>query len=50
MVNGAPKRFTGTIVRIEMTHGFVVTDGRGDEIVFHRNDVDRDTWDTLGDP
>ena len=46
--NGTPRRFTGTVVRIEMTHGFVMTDGRGDEIFFHRNDVGRDTWDRLG--
>lgn len=34
-----PRRFTGTVSRVEMSYGFVKTDGRGDEVFFHQNDV-----------
>lgn len=47
--NGAthPLRFTGTVSRMEIAHGFVTADGRGEDVFFHNNDVDQATWDDL---
>lgn len=42
-----PKQFSGTITRVEATHGFVSIDGRGDWLFFHENDVAAGVWDHL---
>jgi cold shock CspA family protein len=49
MSNGAliPSRFTGTVSRVEVAHGFVSADGRGDEIFLHASNVDGESWDDL---
>lgn len=43
-----PTRFTGTVSRTEIAHGFVVVDGRGDVVFFHKSNVDEAAWDDLG--
>jgi len=50
MSNGAqqtPTLFTGTVSRIEIAHGFVSADGRGDDIFLHNSDIDGVSWDDL---
>jgi len=42
-----PRQFSGTITRIEATHGFVAIDGRGDWLFFHETDVAEGVWDRL---
>ncbi len=42
-----PREFSGTIIRVEVTHGFISIDGRGDGIFFHENYVIKDVWDHL---
>ena len=42
-----PKQFSGTIIRVEATHGFVSIDGRGDWVFFHETDVAKGIWDHL---
>jgi cold shock CspA family protein len=42
-----PKQFSGTIIRVEATHGFVSIDGRGDWVFFHETDVAKGVWDHL---
>lgn len=32
---------------MEIAHGFVTADGRGEDIFFHSSDVDRATWNRL---
>jgi tetratricopeptide (TPR) repeat protein/cold shock CspA family protein len=44
---GRPKRFEGTISRIAINYGFVTTDGRGDEVFFHRNGAHSTDWKEL---
>ena len=41
------QRFSGTVTRVEASHGFVSVDGRGDTIFFHETDVAAGTWDHL---
>jgi tetratricopeptide (TPR) repeat protein/cold shock CspA family protein len=41
------RSFEGTISRIEITHGFVVIDGRGDDIFFHRKNISSEAWDQI---
>lgn len=43
----APKPFSGTVVRVEATHGFVSIDGRGDWLFFHRSAMDESTWSEI---
>ncbi|MDF5712521.1 MAG: cold shock domain-containing protein [Rhizonema sp. NSF051] len=45
--NSANKLFLGRVHRLEAEHGFVVVDGRGDNIFFHRNNVGDKTWNSL---
>jgi cold shock CspA family protein len=45
--NRGNKLFLGTISRLEAEHGFVIVDGRGDNIFFHRNNIDDTTWASL---
>jgi tetratricopeptide (TPR) repeat protein len=40
-------QFSGTITRVEATHGFVSIDGRGDWVFFHETDVVEGVWDQL---
>ena len=42
-----PRQFSGTITRVEATHGFVSIDGRGDWVFFHETDVAEGVWDRL---
>ena len=42
-----PTRFSGTILRLEASHGFVIVDGRGNVIFFHENDVLDGAWKEL---
>lgn len=42
-----PKQYSGTIKRLEATHGFISVDGRGDMIFFHETDLDADVWEHL---
>ena len=42
-----PRQFSGTINRIEATHGFVSIDRLGDWLFFHENDVAVGVWDHL---
>jgi len=42
-----PRQFSGTITRVEATHGFVSVDGRGDRMFFHETDVAEGAWDHL---
>jgi hypothetical protein len=44
---GTPREFSGTVSRIEATHGFVSIDGRGDRLFFHDNDTVEGTWARL---
>ena len=39
--------FSGRIVRLEATYGFVVKDGIGDWVFVHRSDVNPDLWPSL---
>jgi cold shock CspA family protein len=48
-VDAQPKRIKGTVARMQFGFGFITTDGRGDTIFFHRNDIDDTTWDDLVD-
>jgi tetratricopeptide (TPR) repeat protein len=41
------KLFFGRILSLQTEHGFVVVDGRGDEIFFHKNDIETDIWNSL---
>jgi cold shock CspA family protein len=41
------KLFLGRIVRIEAEHGFIIVDGRGDNIYFHRNNLNEETWNDI---
>jgi len=43
----APKSFTGTLTRKEVTYGFIERDGRGDRVFTHRNDLDAEIWRLL---
>lgn len=45
--NEHQKVFRGTIFRLEVTHGFVTTDGRGDNIFLHKDDIKEATWAKL---
>lgn len=49
VVGGAdtPQDFTGSVTRVEATHGFVSVDGRGDWIFFHKSDVEPNAWAEL---
>ena len=40
-------KFTGTIVKLEGSYGFIKRDGFGDEIFFHENHVADDIWPML---
>jgi len=42
-----PRQFSGTITRVEATHGFVSIDGRSDWVFFHETDVAEGAWDGL---
>ena len=42
-----PKQFSGTITRVEASHGFLSIDGRGDILFFHENDVADGIWANL---
>jgi len=42
-----PRQFSGTITRVEATHGFVSIDGRGDWVFFHETEVAEGVWDHL---
>ncbi len=39
--------FTGRVDRVEVTHGFAITDGRGDRLFFHKTDVGDAAWGML---
>jgi tetratricopeptide (TPR) repeat protein/cold shock CspA family protein len=41
------KRFTGTVMRLEASHGFVIVDGRGEVVFFHEMDVAEGVWSQL---
>ena len=41
------KRFTGTVWRLEATHGFLTRDGMGDTIFMHISNANPGTWKTL---
>ncbi len=43
----APSLFTGTVSRVEVAHGFVSADGRGEDIFLHSNDFDGASWEGL---
>jgi tetratricopeptide (TPR) repeat protein len=43
----SPRQFSGTISRVEATHGFLTTDGSGDRLFFHETDVVGGVWDRL---
>ncbi|MBN3947382.1 MAG: SIR2 family protein [Nostoc sp. NMS7] len=45
--NGINKVFVGRVNRLEAEHGFVIVDGRGDNIFFHRNNMESRTWISL---
>jgi cold shock CspA family protein len=45
--NCTNKLFDGSVFRLEAEHGFVIVDGRGDEIFFHKKDMDDETWSDL---
>lgn len=47
MPSGSNRNFTGTITRIEWTHGFVQRDGKGDWVFFHRSNTPEDLWPRL---
>ncbi len=42
-----PKRFFGTIYRVEATHGFISVDSREDSLFFHESDVVYSSWNAL---
>lgn len=43
-----PRKFSGSILRLEATHGFVTVDGSGEQIFFHRNNLrDDEAWSNL---
>lgn len=42
-----PRLFRGTVGRVEATHGFVVVDGRGDQLFFHEHDMEPEVWNNL---
>jgi cold shock CspA family protein len=41
------KSFLGTVSRIELEHGFITVDGRGDDMFFHKNNITKDVWSCL---
>ena len=43
----SPRQFSGTITRVEATHGFLSIDGRGERLFFHETDVAEGIWDHL---
>ncbi|MBD3351282.1 MAG: hypothetical protein GF364_07325 [Candidatus Lokiarchaeota archaeon] len=43
----SPKVYHGKVLRVEATHGFVTIDGRSDDIFFHKNQIELDTWNRL---
>ena len=45
--DGERRTFTGTVLRIESSHGFITIDGTGDSIFFHRSDSSEDSWRAL---
>ena len=42
-----PRQFSGTVARVEATHGFVSIDGRGDRVFFHETEVADGVWGHL---
>lgn len=49
MSSGAqtPTLFTGTVSRVEVAHGFVSADGRGEDVFLHSNNYDGASWENL---
>jgi len=45
--SASKKQFTGSIVKMEPSHGFVIVDGRGDRIFFHKSNTENDIWPSL---
>lgn len=41
------KTFFGRVSSLQSEYGFVTVDGRGEEVYFHRKDLDPNTWDDL---
>jgi cold shock CspA family protein/Flp pilus assembly protein TadD len=42
-----PRLFSGAIIRVEATHGFISVDGRGEVVFFHRSDAPEPVWERL---
>jgi tetratricopeptide (TPR) repeat protein len=42
-----PNEFSGTINRVEASHGFIIVDGRGDRVFFHETDMVEVIWTNL---
>ena len=42
-----PIGFTGSMSRIEIAHGFVSVDGRGEDIFLHKSNIDGASWEDL---
>ena len=40
-------RFTGSVDRLEYDYGFLIRDGTGDQVFFHRRHVAEDVWEQL---
>lgn len=45
--NGKPEIFWGTIMKVEVSYGFVKRDGYGDDIFFYRFENENINWDEL---
>jgi cold shock CspA family protein len=41
------KLFLGRVLRLNIDLGFIAIDGRGDEIFFHKNDININTWNSI---
>lgn len=45
--NKKPERFTGTILKVEISYGFVKRDGLSDDLFFYRFENDNLDWEQL---
>ncbi|MCA6557703.1 MAG: cold shock domain-containing protein, partial [Pseudanabaena sp. M114S2SP2A07QC] len=41
------KFFLGRVSSLQTEHGFVVVDGRGDQMFFHKNGIETNIWNSL---
>ena len=46
-IDGKQRQYTGAVLRLETSHGFIVMDGTGNHVFFHRSDSPANHWSEL---